>query len=111
MWPTLFDEARANGLNAISSYVFWNWHMQTHQGPPDYTGAGNVTHFLALAKQKNLFVLWRLGPYVCAEWPAGGIPGWIHDIDGMKTRSNNEQWLAEVEKWATAHFTVIEPFL
>eukprot|EP00666_Eupelagonemidae_sp_cell4sb_P000138 gene138-23165_t len=74
MWPALFAEARANGLNTIESYqgrvcclprwsshplgegetrpwyVFWNYHARTRDGAYDYTGAGNVTHFLRLAQ-------------------------------------------------------------
>ena len=32
MWPQLFAEARANGLNAIESYVFWNVHSDARDG-------------------------------------------------------------------------------
>ena len=46
MWPRLMAEARANGLNAISSYVFWNVHARSENGTYDYSGAGNVTAFL-----------------------------------------------------------------
>jgi beta-galactosidase len=74
MWPKLFAEARANGLNAIESYAFWNKHSATRDGAYDYGFNGDVDLFLSLAAEHDLFVLWRFGPYVCAEWPAGGIP-------------------------------------
>ena len=74
MWPKLFAEARANGLNAIESYAFWNKHSATRDGAYDYGFNGDVSLFLSLAAEHDLFVLWRFGPYVCAEWPAGGIP-------------------------------------
>ena len=74
MWPKLFAEARANGLNAIESYAFWNKHSATRYGAYDYGFNGDVDLFLSLAAEHDLFVLWRFGPYVCAEWPAGGIP-------------------------------------
>ena len=63
------------------------------------------------AKDANLFVLWRIGPYVCAEWPKGGIPEWIYDVPGMKVRSNNQPWLDATQKWMTDHVAEIEPFL
>ena len=112
MWPQLFAEARANGLNAIESYVFWNAHAPTRSGPYDYSGNRNVTRFLSLAAEHDLFVLWRFGPYVCAEWPGGGVPAWIiRDVPGMRTRTNNSAWLAETGKWMRAHFAVVEPYL
>eukprot|EP00966_Prymnesium_polylepis_P335219 7390579-Prymnesium_polylepis.1 len=107
-WPSLFAEARANGLNAIESYVFWNAHAKG--GPPpaegsaaassyyDYSGSANVTRFLQLAAEYNLFVIWRFGPYICAEWPDGGLPGWLKQIPGLKTRQYNAEWIAAVER-------------
>ena len=77
MWRSLFKEARAAGLNTIESYVFWNYHQRTiddyNRSVYDYGGRGNVSQFLQIAKEENLFVIWRFGPYICAEWP-GGCP-------------------------------------
>ena len=120
--------------------MFWNYHSADNSSDYDYGFNGNVTHFLALAREHDLFVLWRFGPYVCAEWPAGGVPAWVRapadagrrrrrtpsgmtlrprffslsqvsDIDGMQTRCNNSAWLAETQRWMEAHFAEIEPFL
>ena len=30
--------------------------------------------FLEMAKEEDLFVIYRPGPYICAEWEFGGIP-------------------------------------
>ena len=119
-WPGLFAEARANGLNTIESYVFWNAHAKG--GPPpasaaaaapyyDYTGSANVTRFLELAAEHNLFVIWRFGPYVCAEWPNGGLPAWLRQVPGLKERQYNAEWIAAVERWGRDHTAVIAPFL
>lgn len=77
----------------------------------DYRGMANVSLFLQLAAEYDLFVIWRFGPYVCAEWPDGGLPGWLKQIPGMKTRQYNAQWIAAVERWGQDHVKVIEPFL
>lgn len=57
--------------------VFWNYHVPTldtyNNKTADYTGRGNVTYFLDLAAAYDLFVIWRIGPYICAEWPGGGM--------------------------------------
>ncbi|KAH8044978.1 RNA uridylyltransferase [Aureococcus anophagefferens] len=42
MWPKLFAEARANGLNAIESYAFWNKHSATRDGAYDYGFNGDA---------------------------------------------------------------------
>jgi len=33
--------------------------------------------FLQLAAEADLFVIWRLGPYINAEWLDGGYPAWV----------------------------------
>jgi beta-galactosidase GanA len=120
-WPALFAEAKANGLNTIESYAFWSWHARG--GPPpeegsaaaasyyDYSGSGNVTRFLELAAAHDLWVVWRFGPYVCAEWPGGGLPTWLRSVPGLKSRQYNQPWIDAVERWGRDHKRVIEPYL
>ena len=49
MWQKLFSEAKANGLNTVESYVFWNVHAPTQDG--DY--ASSIQYFSA-----RLGLLW-----------------------------------------------------
>jgi hypothetical protein len=115
MWPKLMAEARAAGLNTIESYVFWNFHQREladyTAGKYDYSGRGNVTQFLQAAKDANLFVIWRFGPYICAEWPSGGMPSWLGQVPGDHPRSPTPVWEKVVGKWAADHFGLIAPFL
>ena len=55
--------------------VFWNYHSADNSSDYDYGFNGNVTH-VPRARAARLFVLCA-GPYVCAEWPAGGVPAWV----------------------------------
>jgi beta-galactosidase GanA len=41
-------------------------------------------------------VLFRPGPYVCAEWDFGGFPARLLNVNGLKLRSNNQAYLEEV---------------
>ena len=70
-----------------------------------------MARFLTAARDANLFVIWRFGPYVCAEWPGGGLPDWLKTTPGLRTRTNNSAWYAAVETWGADHWEVIEPFL
>ena len=42
-------------------------------------------------------VLFRPGPYVCAEWDYGGLPARLMNIEGLVIRANNEKFLSETE--------------
>jgi beta-galactosidase len=62
------------GMNALSVYVIWNYH-EVERGVFDFsTGSRNLPHFLELAEKHQMAVLFRPGPYVCAEWDFGGLP-------------------------------------
>ncbi|ROL46564.1 Beta-galactosidase [Anabarilius grahami] len=55
------------GLNAIQTYVPWNFHEPV-PGLYDFTGDGDLEHFLQLCQDIGLLVIMRPGPYICAEW-------------------------------------------
>lgn len=57
---------KALGLNAVSVYIFWNYH-ELERGVFDFkNGERDLVDFLQLTMKHNLKVLLRPGPYVCA---------------------------------------------
>ena len=75
-WRLRLRMAHAMGLNAITTYVFWNLH-EPQPGVLDFSGQNDVAEFIREAQQEGLYVLLRPGPYVCAEWEWGGYPAWL----------------------------------
>ena len=65
------------GLNAIETYVPWNFHTTGYRQYTFDTPATNLSDFLAAAAENNLMVLLRPGPYICGEWDFGGLPWWL----------------------------------
>ena len=57
-------------------YVTWNFH-ETKPGVYRWDGFADVERFLELANELDLMVLFRPGPYACAEWEFGGLPWWL----------------------------------
>jgi beta-galactosidase len=115
MWPQIFASMKASGLNTVDSYVFWNYHVRSNSSAdrahPDYSGRGNVTLFLQLAAEADLFVIWRLGPYINAEWLFGGYPAWVRD----ECRANGyrkavQPYMELTTEWMTSHVETVRPF-
>lgn len=52
-------------------------------------------------------VLFRPGPYVCAEWDFGGMPARLLNIKGLVIRANNQQFLEET----FIYFEALKPIM
>ena len=52
-WRARLQMARAMGLNAITTYVFWNEHEPT-PGVYDFSGNNDVAEFIREAQQEGL---------------------------------------------------------
>ena len=97
-WRARLKMAKAMGLNAITTYVFWNVHEAT-PGVYDFSGQNDVAEFIREAQQEGLYVLLRPGPYVCAEWEFGGYPAWLLKDKTTVVRSSDPKFMAPATKW------------
>jgi beta-galactosidase len=97
-WQGWFASAKANGLNMLQVYVFWNFHEEV-EGQYNFAGRGNLTLFMEKAAAASIFINLRIGPYVCAEWTYGGLPAWLGEKPGVAFRQTNAVWQPAMEKW------------
>ncbi|XP_048419814.1 beta-galactosidase isoform X2 [Stegostoma tigrinum] len=98
------------GLNAIQTYVPWNYH-ETIPGKYDFTGDRDLESFLKLCNEIGLLVILRAGPYICAEWDMGGLPAWLLQKKSIVLRSSDPDYLRFVHKWMDVLLPKIKPFL
>ena len=104
-WAQRLDTIAASGVNTITTYIPWNFHCPTNKDICHFDGDRNVSHFLQLASDRNLLVVIRPGPYICAEWEFGGYPAWLLSMGlGMELRRYNPTVLALVHDWFSLLF-------
>ncbi len=102
---------KALGLNALSVYIMWNYH-EISRGKFDFaTDNKNLPLFLDLAEKYNMMVLFRPGPYVCAEWDFGGMPARLLSIEGLVIRANNAKFLQETRIYFEALVPIMNKYL
>ena len=97
-WRARLESAFAMGLDAVSTYVFWNLH-EPQPGRYDFSGNADVAHYVRLAGECGLAVVLRPGPYVCAEWDLGGLPAWLLADPSMRLRTANAAYMVPVRRW------------
>ena len=110
-WRHRIQMAKAMGCNTIAAYIFWNYH-ETSPGKFDFkTENRDIAQFLKLCKEEGMWVLFRPGPYVCAEWDFGGIPPYLLKIPDIKVRCMDPRYMKPVENYLTKMASLIKPFL
>ncbi|HKN24518.1 MAG TPA: beta-galactosidase family protein [Candidatus Acidoferrum sp.] len=97
-WGDRFRMAKAMGLNAVTTYVFWNVH-EPRPGVYDFSGNHDVAEFIREAQQEGLYVILRPGPYACAEWDFGGFPAWLLKDHSTVVRSRDPKYLEPAGRW------------
>jgi len=106
-WKHRLQMMKAMGLNAVTTYVFWNYHEES-PGKWNWSGEKDLKKFIKTAQEVGLYVIIRPGPYVCAEWEFGGYPWWLQNIKGLKIREDNDQFLAETQKYITQLYNQVK---
>lgn len=97
-WQTLFDTFHKAYLNTLETYVFWHEHDNSPL-QPTFSDRLDLFAFLSAAHHNNLYVILRIGPYVCAEASYGGLPFRLRDIPGINFRTRNVAFQKEVDSW------------
>ncbi|NJP45999.1 beta-galactosidase [Actinacidiphila epipremni] len=105
LWLDVLHKMAANGYNAVSIYVAWNFHSPA-PGRYDFTGVRDLDRFLDMAAEAGLYVIARPGPYINAEVDAGGYPAWLATTPG-RARTSDPTYLAHADEWLTAVDAVI----
>jgi len=98
LWPDRLLKAKRAGLNCISTYVPWNFH-EPEEGQWRFEGDYDVVEFVHQAEEMGLYVILRPGPYICAEWDFGGLPGWLTAKSGIAYRTANAAYTHYYDKY------------
>ena len=97
LWEDRMGKIKRAGYNCIDVYFPWNFH-ELKEGEWDFTGDRDVERFLQLARQYELYVVARPGPYICGEWDGGGLPSYLY-TKGIKVRDYDQKFLSYVDQW------------
>ena len=98
LWRDRLLKAKRAGLNCISTYVAWNVH-EPAENDWHLTGQEDVVEFVRQAGELGLYVILRPGPYICAEWDFGGLPGWLTAKPAMACRTSNAAFTHYFDKY------------
>ncbi|GIG24697.1 glycoside hydrolase family 35 protein [Cellulomonas denverensis] len=105
-WADRIRKARLMGLNTIETYVAWNVHAP-RRGEFDLTGPRDLGRFLDLIAAEGMYAIVRPGPYICAEWTGGGLPGWLLADPDVGVRRHEPRYLAAIAEYYAQHLPLV----
>ncbi|KAF2283348.1 hypothetical protein GH714_002464 [Hevea brasiliensis] len=88
MWPDLIQKSKDGGLDVIETYVFWNVHEPV-RNQFNFEGRYDLVKFVKLVAEAGLYVHLRIAAF----------PLWLHFIPGIKFRTDNEPFKAEMQRF------------
>ncbi|XP_075732130.1 beta-galactosidase-like [Rhipicephalus microplus] len=110
-WKDRLLKMRFAGLNAVDVYAEWSGH-EVEPGTFNFEGDYDLRAFLDVAKDVGLLVVFRPGPFICAERDNGGLPYWLLRIDpAMRYWSSDASFIKRVNKWFHVLLLLARPFL
>nr|WP_255369106.1 beta-galactosidase [Flavobacterium sp. fv08] len=110
-WRHRIQMAKAMGCNTIAAYLFWNY-VEEKEGVYDFKSENrDIAEFVKICQDEGMWVLFRPGPYVCAEWDFGGLPPYLLSIPDIKIRCMDPRYMASVTKYVSEVSNQIRPLL
>ena len=106
LWADRIHKARLMGLNTIETYVPWNEHSP-RRGIFDTDAGLDLGRFLDLVAAEGMFAIVRPGPYICAEWDNGGLPGWLFTDPEVGVRRNEPHYMAAIAEYFDALLPIV----
>ncbi len=79
-WEQSLELMQQAGMNLVTTYVPWDYHSPA-PGVWDFSGARDLARFLAMVARRGLYLIFKPGPLITAEWPDGpgsfgAVPRW-----------------------------------
>lgn len=98
-WEMEILKMKAQGLDCVSTYVFWN-HHERRPGKFDFGGNNDINRFVSLCKRHGLKVILRIGPWCHGEVRRGGFPDYLAFVPGK--RKSTPLYMHFVKRFWTA---------
>ena len=108
-WAERIRMARMMGLNTIETYVPWNEHEPQPARFVTDDPRLDLGRFLEVVAEEGMFAIVRPGPYICAEWDGGGLPGWLLADPDVRMRSTDARFLEPAKRYLRHVLGLVAP--
>lgn len=108
-WRDRLLKLKECGLTCVETYVPWNLH-EPKRGDFYFSGDLDLAGFIEVAASLGLYVIVRPGPYICAEWEAGGLPYWLQKEKNLRIRTHQPAYLERLTPYLQKVIDILRPY-
>ena len=108
-WYDRLLKLKECGFNCVETYLAWNLH-EPQENVFRFDGDLDFIRFIQTAKDLGLYAIVRPGPFICAEWEAGGLPAWLLRYEDVRIRCNNAVFMKNSKKYLDTVLPMIRPY-
>ncbi|XP_074593737.1 beta-galactosidase-like [Brevipalpus obovatus] len=108
-WKDRLIKLKKMGLNTVQTYISWAFHEPV-EGTFRFKGDYDFVRFIQIAKELDIYVDLRYGPYINAERDLGGLPSWLL-AKTNKTRQTDPVYQDAVANWLDKILPMVKPYL
>ena len=109
-WEDTIKKMANGGLNTVETYVAWNLHEPV-KGQFNWDGIADLERFIQLVQKYNMYLIFRPGPFICAEWDFGGLPYWLLKEKNIKFRRLNDAYMKHCVDFMTVVLNKVKPYM
>ncbi len=109
-WYDRLLKLKECGLTCVETYIPWNLH-EPEEGKFVFGGDIDLAGYIEQAAKLGLYVIVRPGPYICAEWEAGGFPHWLKRYERLEVRTHEPTYLEKITPYLRKVCEIIRPYL
>ncbi len=114
LWEDRLYKLKAAGYNTVDLYFCWAYHSKA-PGEYDFSGNRDIGRLLKITQDLGLYVIARPGPYINAEYTAGGLPGWLLAKPEVVLRHRTEGggflWCEAYHQYVKEWWEQVVPFI
>ncbi len=108
-WREGLYKMKAGGVDITGTYVIWIHHEEI-EGEWDWSEERDLKGFLQAAKDCDMKILLRIGPWCHGEVRNGGFPDWLLQ-KSFEVRTNDSAYFEYVKKFYSAIYEQAKDYL
>uniref|UniRef100_A0A8C3WB60 Beta-galactosidase n=1 Tax=Catagonus wagneri TaxID=51154 RepID=A0A8C3WB60_9CETA len=97
-WRDSLLKLKACGFNTVTTHVPWNLH-EPKRGQFYFIGNLDLSSFISMAIEVDLWVILCPGPYIGSDLDLGGLPSWLLQDPKMKLRTTYKGFIKAVNHY------------